>query len=805
MISTLQKFQMTLRKLLNDLLISTIYPLMLSIRSELQNYDGVLQQDEISKLQDVYTLCSSQIKKCLHTLFDVFKTEYHQDIFLHETRQCTLERLTWCINRLKCLREKLNISKQGNPEEFCDDTMLISPMYFVNWIDHTFEVLSKLAEAIYKTDHKDNKDLFEQWKCDVVECVSTLHTSLDELLLSAMTLCKYCLPSDQLIVKARCQVVLRETKALLSELMDGDINSGIKLTPESLKLPIMPSNVNVLIDVLKDVLYVLETNTNTALLTLVVHCFSYSMSPVDMLKEHFYNTKGTCSCHVKSDDEVTADCSFVKDFDLYNERLLQIGSFAVSCSSDQNRILTLRSGLASLEALDPHLVPALMLSPDSLHARLLLDSWRQEVQEIRDSIFLIVDPAAFAEKSKQMMHQFILDLTKESGYDNARVCSIINIGCVVLKFFAVYEMYEPDALTHHEKLVPLLADLDKVQLECKIVSNLLSTGDDFVYDVKKSKNKEVSIDQLIKRLKLLYTLVSRLNSLLHPKDNEELFDCDAEDEVPIKNMTHTVLRKNGNTYDVHSPRKPSNISRSIFARTTNIRSSTNKFPLQKLTKHLKVKKGVELSFSVQLDELFDLSEVKSNNKTEVFANKHLESVREQSVLYKFSPQKRASLRKAVLSRRHKLPFDSELEGKRVEDVESSVRSEKGSLIDEATSLQITDILSQMTNLTHAFSKKSELADATYIHPKDDRFGQNRGANSNVLKIDINTNTTVMKRVWNIPVNVSMMEMPLDDSAGTAASNVTQPSNVTTLERINDIDLVETKLNSLKSMELETSL
>lgn len=91
----------------------------------------------------------------------------------------------------------------------------------------------------------------------------------------------------------------------------------------------MPSNVNILIDVLKDVLYVLETNTNTALLALLVHCFSCSQSPVDVLKVHFV-TKTCAQCV----DDVE-ECPVVKEFDLYNERLLQIGSFAVSCSSDQ--------------------------------------------------------------------------------------------------------------------------------------------------------------------------------------------------------------------------------------------------------------------------------------------------------------------------------------------------------------------------------------------------------------------------------------------------------------------------------------
>lgn len=83
-----------------------------------------------------------------------------------------------------------------------------------------------------------------------------------------------------------------------------------------------------MIDVLKDVLYALETNTNTALLSLLVNCFAYNICPVEKLKAHFKHNGG-CEC----DKE---ECDFVKEFDLYNERLMQIGSFAVSCSSDEN-------------------------------------------------------------------------------------------------------------------------------------------------------------------------------------------------------------------------------------------------------------------------------------------------------------------------------------------------------------------------------------------------------------------------------------------------------------------------------------
>lgn len=72
---------------------------------------------------------------------------------------------------------------------------------------------------------------------------------------------------------------------------------------------------------------------------------------------------------------------------------------------------------------------------------------------------------------------------------------------------------------------------------------------------------------------------------------------------------------------------------------------------------------------------------------------------------------------------------------------------------------------------------------------------------NVLTINVNNqNTTITKHIWNIPVNASIVEMPLEDSA----ANISEPSDVNTLERIHDLKYVESKLNSLKC-QLETSL
>lgn len=70
---------------------------------------------------------------------------------------------------------------------------------------------------------------------------------------------------------------------------------------------------------------------------------------------------------------------------------------------------------------------------------------------------------------------------------------------------------------------------------------------------------------------------------------------------------------------------------------------------------------------------------------------------------------------------------------------------------------------------------------------------------------LNRNATITKHIWSVPVDASTQEMALDETvASCSALNNSQPSNVTTLERISDLDLVESKLNSLKS-QLETSV
>lgn len=88
--------------------------------------------------------------------------------YFQESRQCNIERLSWCLDRLDTIDkyiEKNCLNSSQNNES--DESFNVTTLYFVNWIDHAFENLNKLSDVVYKTDYKETEDLYEVWKNEV--------------------------------------------------------------------------------------------------------------------------------------------------------------------------------------------------------------------------------------------------------------------------------------------------------------------------------------------------------------------------------------------------------------------------------------------------------------------------------------------------------------------------------------------------------------------------------------------------------------------------------------------------------------
>lgn len=65
-----------------DIVTVKIWPLMLQIKNNIILNSSNLSDDVIGKLTEVFTLCCSQIKKCVIQLFETFKSENAHKVIL---------------------------------------------------------------------------------------------------------------------------------------------------------------------------------------------------------------------------------------------------------------------------------------------------------------------------------------------------------------------------------------------------------------------------------------------------------------------------------------------------------------------------------------------------------------------------------------------------------------------------------------------------------------------------------------------------------------------------------------------------
>lgn len=80
-----------------------------------------------------------------------------------DSRQFTLERMLWCYSKLLSLNRQLDsLTQANNIGNTVNDLMLEDTMYFVNWVDQTFDILDQLSSFVYKVNNKS-----DDWKTDV--------------------------------------------------------------------------------------------------------------------------------------------------------------------------------------------------------------------------------------------------------------------------------------------------------------------------------------------------------------------------------------------------------------------------------------------------------------------------------------------------------------------------------------------------------------------------------------------------------------------------------------------------------------
>ncbi|XP_035895460.1 serendipity locus protein alpha-like [Anopheles stephensi] len=302
-------------------------------------------------------LCMSQIVVCIRWLEKTIASEVDPSSNrkgLPQARQCFLDRIIWCLERLKSVLEA-----EDSPESVSDSN-------FVSYLDLA---LSLIAPLTVGSEEVCAEDEYETKYNEVIVESGRIRSVVEALISQTFGFCNVLPDEDRKRITNVCQKVLKECLALERKTDSRQDSSDRKLR----------------VSILESAIYQLETHVNECLIRLVYDTFG------DTDRRLLAQLRTSISSSV-SEEQIE---ELTKPFDSYVERLMQIGLFAISYADNLKISASIRSCLASLEALDSYLIPSLYVGADS-NSRLLEKHWLEESSNLCVLVHKIIDTNAFA-------------------------------------------------------------------------------------------------------------------------------------------------------------------------------------------------------------------------------------------------------------------------------------------------------------------------------------------------------------------------------------------------------------------------
>ncbi|VEN56281.1 unnamed protein product [Callosobruchus maculatus] len=369
---------------------------ILEIRSILEN-----------EVCNKYTLLLylQQISTTLSLYINTFVAESEIEEPLHEARAFIKKKLTSCLEGIEDVIIKGTSTYPENAGNF------------IEWMDTALEKISDI-------DYLEDKD-------KSIEAFSDAKLLFEEVLSHAMSIAQVAVGEDYKIIRGSSQSVLEALESLSDEISKNNPN---------------PAMVNLFAETCSNKLCALERKVNVAVLKLCLNIFSRYTDDLEYIHKF--------CCDTGNKNKPKELDNLVMEFDLHVDRMMQVGLFAISCSSNVATCTRIRSCLASLEALESELVPAfnaVLLDNCKQHSNLaviLKNHWLSEAAILKRLIFEIIDPSAFCqvvyEENKNLVHTLSSDIKAERNKVDKRVVHSIVRNSVVLEDFL------KEALTYKE-------------------------------------------------------------------------------------------------------------------------------------------------------------------------------------------------------------------------------------------------------------------------------------------------------------------------------------------------------------------
>ncbi|XP_061517474.1 serendipity locus protein alpha-like [Anopheles gambiae] len=557
-------------------------------------------------------LCISQIVMCIRWLEKTIAVEMEtptgssRSQGLPQARQCFLDRIIWCLERLKAVLET-----DDAPESVTDSN-------FVSYLDLALSLIAPLTVA---SDEGCGEDEYATRYNEVIVESGRIRSVIEALISQTFSFCNVLPEEDRNRVTGFCQKVLKECVALERD-SEGKDTSDKKLR----------------VSVLESAIYQLETHVNECLLRLVYDTFGDTdRTLLAQLRTHIAGVS-----YEEQIDELT------KPFDSFVERLMQIGLFAISYADSLKIASSIRSCLASLEALDSYLIPSLYLGADR-NSILLERHWLEESANLCRLVHKIIDTNAFALSLLEM-----LDSALDAWQQSFNLPQALELSRKADVFLQHLELNASEIKLHEERISLHFADYRTMVLECRAI-------------VQRAEGPDASIDasRIIKRFRVLQGKLRKVQSAISTQTKETRM-------APAEEGASSPGEENGTSPDRHTIE--ANV-RELFSASQARLSSTN--ILYRSRRGEPGKRRLEAASLLEINTFTDIIAHRARDRAVTTPEKG--SVRRK-------PLRRNSLRVAMFKKQQR---------DQTAEMYESIKSD----ID----LQITEILDELTDLSHTFS------------------------------------------------------------------------------------------------------
>ncbi|XP_055383344.1 serendipity locus protein alpha [Condylostylus longicornis] len=409
---------------------------------------------------EIMFLCLYQIISCVNYLEKTIKMERISNSILSLTRKFFVDRILWCFVKMKSLTNSMN---DNTFPKILDETS------FIVLIDTALELLVPYSK--YGEENCDESTPREKFQTKIA--CQQLRTAIDKLIGQSLAFANVAQSCDKKVINSLCQKVLKDCIDFQNEC---DFSSTEKqlLTQKNIRLKSL---------VVENAIYKLEDFINESLLKLFFFVFT------DLENNSVRNIRKS----IKENPKDKKIDDMIADFDINVDRLIQIGTFALTFAPNSKVKTNVRNSLASLESLDSYLVPSLYSKCDFNFA-ILEEHFLEEVEKLKKSLQTIVETDALTESYLNILSEIL----EKNQFDLKDFTNITQMANLLIEHIELNES-ELKLEDDHEKN----EKYNKFKLMANECSAILTCAD------------QVEPKRILKRFKIMKSCLEKFKIILN--------------------------------------------------------------------------------------------------------------------------------------------------------------------------------------------------------------------------------------------------------------------------------------------------